>query len=567
MTTGRELVDVIGYDKKTGEGWQCKCPAHDDGKASLSVMDLDDLVLHCHANCSFEDILAAAHALGLPKLQRKQQEPTKYNYYSEEGKYAYTKVRTPDKDFWIESNGRKGLGNAPRVLYRLQEARDAINKGRRVFVVEGEKDCDTAHSRGLCAVSSYTGAGTNWPQEYAHQLRGAHIVIIPDNDKPGYAHAEMVAKTLRDTAKSIKVLKFPDMPDGGDLTDWFSMGGTIEQLKAAVLGDAEEIKAPDLRQTAAEMMGVDVDLTPKLVGEWFPVSSLGLIHAKTGTGKTLFALKLACCLVEGVDFLSYKVTKPVKVLYVDGENGAGLVTERLRWMSKGMNNATFDNLKIFHVGKMEDGEMSNLADEEQQRLVYQPMFDEADVIILDNENALCVSMTGLSGSAAENEILSSTMPFLKKQKQRGKAVILVHHSRKSVNETGNVEQMGSSKRVHPLDYSIALQAMPGMESGFEIFFDKCRPCKAPKKEFCAFTVSDLDGFKMFAKDVDLINVARVKDAYRVLGKWPDVYSALDLSKGYVDRLRLDYIEEQVRKEDDAKYWEDAYNAGPVDDLF
>jgi len=45
--------------KKSGDSYQCQCPAHDDKKASLSIKEGDDgrILLHCHAGCDPADIL------------------------------------------------------------------------------------------------------------------------------------------------------------------------------------------------------------------------------------------------------------------------------------------------------------------------------------------------------------------------------------------------------------------------------------------------------------------------------------------------------------------------------
>ncbi|HSY66702.1 MAG TPA: hypothetical protein VK829_19080 [Terriglobales bacterium] len=46
---------------KISAGWVARCPAHNDNVNSLSVGEGDDgrALLHCHAGCSFEDVVAA----------------------------------------------------------------------------------------------------------------------------------------------------------------------------------------------------------------------------------------------------------------------------------------------------------------------------------------------------------------------------------------------------------------------------------------------------------------------------------------------------------------------------
>jgi hypothetical protein len=47
--------------KKSGKGWMAKCPAHDDGTASLSISEVADgrILIHCHAGCQPEAVCAA----------------------------------------------------------------------------------------------------------------------------------------------------------------------------------------------------------------------------------------------------------------------------------------------------------------------------------------------------------------------------------------------------------------------------------------------------------------------------------------------------------------------------
>jgi hypothetical protein len=54
--------------KRSGTGWIAKCPAHEDHEPSLSISEKDGVVLlHCHAGCQQEAVLAALEQLGIPK--------------------------------------------------------------------------------------------------------------------------------------------------------------------------------------------------------------------------------------------------------------------------------------------------------------------------------------------------------------------------------------------------------------------------------------------------------------------------------------------------------------------
>lgn len=55
------ILQRLDKVKKTGKGYQARCPAHDDKSPSLSLREGDDgrVLLHCHAGCATADVVAA----------------------------------------------------------------------------------------------------------------------------------------------------------------------------------------------------------------------------------------------------------------------------------------------------------------------------------------------------------------------------------------------------------------------------------------------------------------------------------------------------------------------------
>src|SRR5262249_61569798 len=54
------LPRLIGV-REVGPGqWSACCPAHPDGKPSLSIRETDDfrLLVYCHAGCDIDDVMA-----------------------------------------------------------------------------------------------------------------------------------------------------------------------------------------------------------------------------------------------------------------------------------------------------------------------------------------------------------------------------------------------------------------------------------------------------------------------------------------------------------------------------
>lgn len=122
-------------------------------------------------------------------------------------------------------DGVWGVKGIRKVLYRLPEVLSADT----IYVVEGEKDVETLRQLQLTATCNPGGAG-KWLKEYNQYFQNKSVIILPDNDDIGRKHAEKVVQSLNGTAKSIKIVFFPDLLEKGDITDWVSDGHTKKEL-------------------------------------------------------------------------------------------------------------------------------------------------------------------------------------------------------------------------------------------------------------------------------------------------------------------------------------------------
>ena len=166
-----------------------------------------------------------------------------YNYHDADGNLLYQSVRFEPKDFrQRRPDGNGGwlynLKGVERALYRLPEL---LNSSELVFFAEGEKDVDLLVDKGLTATTS--GSANSWRDCYAVHFKNREVVVLPDADDPGQKFAETVAKSLHKVAKSVKVVCLPDLPEGGDVSDWLDAGGTIDELMTIV--EQSEVWSPD----------------------------------------------------------------------------------------------------------------------------------------------------------------------------------------------------------------------------------------------------------------------------------------------------------------------------------
>ncbi|MHB8246237.1 MAG: hypothetical protein ACYDGN_12960 [Acidimicrobiales bacterium] len=108
-----------------------------------------------------------------------------------------------------------------------------MESGEPIYIPEGEAHCDRLKTLGLTATTNAFGAG-RWMNEWREYFHNARVVILPDNDPPGLAHAEEVARSLYGSAAGIKVVRLLGLEDKGDVIDWLDAGGTADELTQIV---------------------------------------------------------------------------------------------------------------------------------------------------------------------------------------------------------------------------------------------------------------------------------------------------------------------------------------------
>ncbi len=167
-----------------------------------------------------------------------------YDYTDEQGELIFQAIRYEPKAFRQRRPDNAGgyiwnLKDTRRVLYRLPE----LIKGKDpVFILEGEKDVDNLREWNLTATTCPMGA-EKWriqEKEYNPFLKGRDVIILPDNDQEGYEHLKQVTGSLKDIAKSVKVLR---LPGAQDFSDWKARDkNNTEEKFLTLLSEAEEWK-------------------------------------------------------------------------------------------------------------------------------------------------------------------------------------------------------------------------------------------------------------------------------------------------------------------------------------
>jgi 5S rRNA maturation endonuclease (ribonuclease M5) len=386
--------------RPNADGYIARCPAHDDSKPSLSVRvgESGKLLIHCHAGCEQDDVLKAISATPQmldPLREERRDEPAGewtprgpavavYDYKNESGTLLFQVLRTADKQFpqrrpdpTAKSGWSWKLGNTRRVLYRLQNVLEALERGETIWLAEGEKDVHSLEALGVTASCSPGGAG-KWRPEYAEHFHdGAHVVVVADADKPGQAHARTVAASL--SARGVLV-QIREARTGKDVTDHLRAGLTLDDL--LVTHRPEEAAKPDLALDVWDYIAQDDGEIDWIVPNLIERGDRIMITAFEGYAKSTFLRQLAVAVAAGRDPFDGKPIEPSRVLFIDCENGDRQTRRAYRWMlpAAGVYGSEVPRQTMFPIIRPEGIDLAT--EEDSDWLLERVTAHKPDVLII-----------------------------------------------------------------------------------------------------------------------------------------------------------------------------------------
>lgn len=211
------------------------------------------LVMYCHHNCAYKDIINTFKALGAQGHEnpednikkRKIIKKTEYNYRNTDGSTAYTKLRIDYNSakkgktkeyrfFYTDADGKK-VYKKPlgcNTLYNLDGLAKAT-PSTTLYIVEGEKCADAMTAHQLLATTSNGGASSLKLTSTDEALikKFGQVIVIPDNDAAGYTYLKKWAKYTNQYIDLKDI--WPDCQEKDDVFDYFNAGGTVKTLQSA----------------------------------------------------------------------------------------------------------------------------------------------------------------------------------------------------------------------------------------------------------------------------------------------------------------------------------------------
>jgi hypothetical protein len=496
-------LEALGPVNKTAaNSYQARCPAHDDRDPSLSISTASDerVLIHCHAGCSYADVVAA---LGLQVsdlftdsasgagVNTPVGEPERvYRYVDETWALLSEVCRYPDKRFRQRRPDPSapggfswGLDGVRRVPYRLPDVCDAAESGGEVWVVEGEKDADRLVRLGLVATTSPMGAG-KWRDEYAEHFRGVRrAYVLPDDDTPGRRHAAEVARSLAEIVPNVRVVELyaPPGESKRDVYDFLAPAADVatrEQAKRLLVDLGE--KAPGAKEWCGRFVsgangsalperistpreGLQFQLLADVVDEapaepeWFidgylAPGTLTLLAGRPKVGKSTLLFALLEALAAGNPFLG-RATRPTGCLLLTEERSGTIAEKARRFLSGSGNPLSAGNESVHVLLRHKAGQTP--WPEIVRRAVSHCQEHGLGVLVVD----VLDKWVALPGDAENSAgaTIEALQPLLAAGGE-GLAVLIVTHQRKSGGEYGEAIR-GSNALAGAVDIIVELERL------------------------------------------------------------------------------------------------------------
>ena len=261
----------------------------------------------------------------------------KWIYCDPEGKQVFKVVRKEcdgQKIYFQNKYVGDGLW-APDVQgvipipYRLPELLAAISNEKLVFIVEGEKCAEIVRGLGLAATTNASGGG-QWKKELNQWFAGADVVILPDNDDAGRAHAKKVSEELKGVAFRVRVLDLNNsipIREKGDIEQWLDAGGTKERLLELL--EAPQSTQVDLNiKTLADLEQMRFAELKTLVPGLL-VEGCTIVAGRPKIGKSWMTLDIAIATAKGSMCFGDRHCMQGEVLYLALEDGERRLQSRV----------------------------------------------------------------------------------------------------------------------------------------------------------------------------------------------------------------------------------------------
>ena len=200
----------------------------------------------------------------------------------------------------------------------------------------------------------------------------------------------------------------------------------------------------------AALSKLDIPKMDWIVENMFAVGQSGLLTSSTGKGKSLNAQLLGMQIALGKPFGHYLVSKPRKVMYLDGEMHPIEFKERqdrCSWITDRDWEKLTQN--FYYWNKLYGENFPDLSDKETWSYIQTKVVqEEFDLVIIDNY----FSMTRMKDYNAPQEAQKLQDLFIDPLKAFGISILMVDHLSKSGHEYGTIVKQAGVEFILRISY-------------------------------------------------------------------------------------------------------------------
>jgi DNA-binding CsgD family transcriptional regulator len=277
----------------------------------------------------------------------------------------------------------------------------------------------------------------------------------------------------------------------------------------------------------SEFLSLELPPRENILTPWLPTQGLVMVYGPRGIGKTHFVMGCAVAVASGGKFLKWTASKPLGVLYLDGEMPAVVVQERYSNIIASSEKEPIAALNIVTPDLQEWG-LPDLSTFQGQETLN-PYLDGISLVIVDNISTLC-----RMGRENESESWSPVQEYALRLRSKHISVLFVHHSGK-----GGF-QRGTSRREDVLDTVISLKRpadyMPDEGARFEVHFEKARNIHGDDVKPFEAKLMTIKGIQQWNfKDLEESLTERIANLLNESVPQNEIAELLGVSKGTVSK--------------------------------
>jgi hypothetical protein len=460
--------------------WYSKCPTHHDRKPSLAIWyDLENryLSFKCYAGCSSKQVTDHLYSMypeygdllgRLPKTKKMDFSSDTQKEGIEAKKWFASYLGLSEDAFTglplsftsneiifrfdgtnkykVRIKGEKTIswrgwdGHAPD-LWPIPPA----SMGEDILITEGETDCIIARHLGFEAYAITKGAAAGLSPQIFVSLRRRgvrRVVVCMDADQAGRKAASAIAIAARQAG--LGAIDLDLVAEGlvepfygqKDLRDAFLAGRGAEIVEAIrhmlYVAEGARLKAP---RPLSEIMTEEVD-TDFVWDGVLPAGGTAILAAPPKLGKSHLVLDLALAVSEGREVFG-RQTKKGPVIYYALEDREDIVRHRVR--KRGLTE--YGDVYVATDSPIMADDDVSLLEEHIENI--SPV-----LVIIDTLRA-----TNIGKDKSENEAGYADVVYRigKVARERGVAVIIVHHTTKAQTGSPIADVRGSSAIAGAVD--------------------------------------------------------------------------------------------------------------------